>query len=226
MTNIVPKGPRANVSSLATARKRVRGRPSGLGYDPEASEEYASPTLEQHGADPDTDVFALVGQRGYSEDRFYTKSTNQQNHSKELRVALPQGLDAQVYGVVRDVPEYRSLQDFFRDAIVHRLEYLQKRYRISESGRRLLELERLRADSDRRSADIDTMTEAVSDLGVKLTKAWEAQDYAVLVEELEEGAELLDWLRQPYRGQVERLLDEWKGRARDKIKERMESREE
>lgn len=224
---MVPKGPRANVRDIESApSSRPRGRPSGLGYDPEASEEYATETLERHGSDPETDVFSLVGKRGYSEDRFYTRSTDAQGHGEHLRVRMPQGIEAQVYGAVREVSEYRTVQDLMRDAVVHRLEYLQKRYKMSDEARRLLELERLRADSDRRSQDIDTMTDAVVDLGEKLSKAWEAKDYAMVAEELEEGSELIDWLREPYRGQVKQLLADWRARSKEAIDARQKQQEE
>lgn len=216
---MVPKGDRANVTHIAS--KRGRGKPSGLGYDPEAGEEYAGPTL-----DPETDVFALVGKRGYSEERFYTKSEDRHHHSAQIRVNVPKGLNAQIQAAVSRVAEYTSLQSFIRDAIVHRLEFIQRRYKLTEETRRWLELERLQSDSERRRVEVDTMTEAVDALAESLTRHWEAQDYAMLAEELEEGSELLDWLREPYRGQVKGLLGEWSDRARAKIREHEAARDE
>lgn len=211
---IVPKGPRANVTSIDA--KRPRGRPSGLGYDPETGEEITKPTLERgQRADPESDIFALVEQRGYSEDRFYTNSSDVRGHSKMLRIWIPQGIDAQVYGAVNEVPQYRTVQDLVRDAILHRLEYLQRRYQLTDDGRRLLELERWRADSEKRSLEIDTMTGAVDGVSDKLMKAWEAEDYSLFAQELTEAEEQVDWLRDPYKTRMLEVIANWrrKGKA-------------
>lgn len=213
---MTPKGPRANVRAIGSARPR--GRPGGLGYDPTTGEENAGPTLERRPDDsPETDIFTLIGQRGYSEDRFYTKATNDHNHSKVVRLTVPQGIDAQIHGAVNTIPEYRNVHDLVRDAIVHRLEYLQKRYRLTDVGRRFLELERMRADSDHRSREIDLMTETVTDLEEKLTKAWQARDYGMLAAEIEAGEELLDWLREPYASQARQIIHHWRTTGREAI---------
>lgn len=221
MGEMVPKGPRAGEATVRdiTSARSKGGRPSGLGYDPATEQEHQTGASRQPRADPETDVFNVVGQRGYSEDRFYTKSTNEHNHGAELRVRVPQGIDSQIHAAVSDVPEYRNAQDFWRDAAVHRLEYLQKRYSISEEGQRFLELERLTADRERRTRDIDTMDATVTDLGEKLERAWSRRDYGMLAKELEEGDELIDWLREPYHSEVRDLLAEWNRKARAKIME-------
>lgn len=236
---ITPKGPRAataaasdseaaTVSDIDRQRsKRQRGRPSGLGYDPEAGEEYAKPTLERQvgDLDPESDVFAQIGTRGYSEDRFYTSSSDVRGHSKMLRVWIPQGIDAQVYGAINEIPQYRTVQDFMRDAIVHRLEYLQKRYSLTDQGRRLMELERWKADSERRGAEIQTMTSAVSDVGERLAEAWAAEDYQLFMQEMDEASDQVDWLRDPYKTRMVELLKEWRRKAKAEI-ERMERERE
>lgn len=218
---MVPKGPRANVSDIGAAReKRARGRPSGLGYDPSTGEEVIGPTLERQPgeADPESQVFAAYGkQLGYSEDRFYTKSSDQRGHSQMLRVWLPQGIDAQVYAAVNDIPQYRTVQDFVRDAIVHRLEYLQKRYKISKAMQRLLDLERSRAESERRSAEVDTMTAAIDEVAAALTKTWEAGDYALFAQEIDEAEALIDQLRDPYQQRLSKMVGDWKRRGRDEL---------
>lgn len=214
---MVPKGPRAEakkVRDIDSAPSRQGGRPSGLGYDPSLEREHqTSPTTEE------TDVFKTIGHRGYSEDRFYTKSTNEHNHGEKFQVRVPQGIDSQIHAAVREVPEYRHVNDMVRDALVHRLEYIQKRYKITPEAQRFLELERLRADSDRRAADIALMQETVADIAGKLQQAWEAADYGVLAKELVEADELIDWLRAPYQGQVQQLLRDWTDRSRAKIEE-------
>lgn len=217
---MTPKGPRAATAATlgdidSQRAKRARGRPSGLGYDPATGEEFAKPTLERGAAelDPESDVFAQIGARGYSEDRFYCNSSDQRGHSKMLRVWIPQGIDAQVYGAINEIPQYRTTQDFIRDAMLHRLEYLQKRYSLTDQGRRLLEIERWKADSERRSTEIQTMTSAVGSVADRLAESWAAEDYQLFKQEYEEAKDQIDWLRDPYKARMVELLKEWGRKA-------------
>lgn len=216
---IVPKGPRAGnatgaaVRHIDSAKSRGRGRPSGLGYDPSTGQEQYAETYQ----DAEYDVFGTVREAGYSEDRFYTRSTDLRGHGSVLRITMPQGLDSQVYAAVNEIPEYRSVQDFFRDAALHRLEYIQRRYKISEGGQRMLVLERYRADREQRSQEIDSLTTTVEEISEGCQKAWDANDYGLLAQELEKGGEAMEWLRDPYRSKVDKILKDWKGRAKEEL---------
>lgn len=75
---------------------------------------------------PEFDPWSTEDTQKYSEDHFYTRSTNKHDHSAEGRFRLP----PQVYGRIQELidskhfPRYRSTSDFFRDAAIHRLVYL------------------------------------------------------------------------------------------------------
>lgn len=214
MAKPVAKGPTAKVRDIETARSKG-GRPSGPGYDPATGEEFAHPGTVRDAEE--VDVFALVGTRGYSEDRFYTRSTNVHNHGEKINIRVPQGIDSQIYAAVNEIPEYTSLQSFARDAFVHRLEYLQRRYSMSDSLRRLLELERFEADNERRQREIEKMASAVTDLDEKCQLAYEEEDYGMLAEMMDTGEEIMEWLREPYRGRARAVLQRWRARAKDQI---------
>jgi hypothetical protein len=212
----------AEVTDLEQHRQqRKGGRPSGRGYDPASGKEILSTTyLDQvtRESTSETDVFTLVEARGYREDRFYTRSLNADGHGERMNVRLPQGLDSQIYAAVSAVPEYRSVQDFWRDSAVHRLEFLQKRYDIGESARRTLELERIKAELQRGDVEIDVMTEAVDDLELKLQRLWDRKDWAMMAEQLRIAEDLMEWLREPYRTRAVETVEKWKGMARDQLK--------
>lgn len=221
---IVPKGPRAEaakVRNIDTAPSRGRGRPSGLGYDPSTGDEVLKATYHGDRGDGD-EVFASYGKRGYSEDRFYTSATNEHNHGEKLNgIRIPQGIDSQVHAAVREVNEYRHVNDLVRDALLHRLEYLQKRYRLTPETHRMLQLERFAADRERRNREIHTNLETIEDLKVKLEDAWNAKDYRVFASELEEGKQMLEWMREPYHGEVVKILHHWSNVGRVEL-ERMD----
>lgn len=220
---MVPKGERAQQADVVrpiTAAKSSRDRASGsgradsVGYDPEAGEEHGSRYTTKKARDHETDVFTLVESKGYSEDRFYCKSVNADGHGEKLQTRVPQGIDSQMHAAVAVVPEYKSLQDLIRDAVVHRLEYIQKRYTMSEAARRVLELERIQADATRAAQEIDVMTEAVAAIEARCAKAWEAKDWMMLADQMEKASETIDWLRDPYKTQASEILRAWQAKGR------------
>ena len=58
----------------------------------------------------------------YSPKRFYTASDDKQGHSAQIRLYIPKGLAGQIARIINshEIPEYRSIQDFYRDALTHR----------------------------------------------------------------------------------------------------------
>lgn len=238
---IVPKGPAAagttgeqaaaesNVHHISKATgKRGGGRPSGLGYDPAKGEEVRSSTYKEHATRESTseyDVFTLVDERGYRADRFYTRSLNADGHGERINVRLPQGIDSQIHAAVAEVPHYRNIHDFFRDAAVHRLEWIQRSFALGDGARRILELERIRADISGHTQETETMQEAVDDLEAALQKLWDKQDYSMMREMLDSGVEMHEWLREPYKGKALDALTRWKAKAKAEL-ERLQKRQE
>lgn len=60
---------------------------------------------------------------GYSREKFYTVSTNKKGFTSSIRVNVPPDVLSSIGALVasKDIPDYRTLQDFLRDALVHRL---------------------------------------------------------------------------------------------------------
>lgn len=186
------------------------GRPSGLGYDPETGESHST---GEH------DLFTFTGgEKGYRPDRFYTKSTDQRGHGEKIQVRVPQGIDSQVHAAVRDIPEYRSLQDFVRDALVHRLEWVQKQYQLGEEAERILALERFEADNKAYRDDMERMDQASTELEESLVIAVERKDWSTFTQVLGQGDELMEWLRDPYRTKCAEVLQTYRLRHRDDVR--------
>lgn len=64
----------------------------------------------------------------YSADKFYTASRNKKGFGSTIRLNVPPELLAAVSALVasRRVGDYRTSSDFYRDALVHRLKYLEQ----------------------------------------------------------------------------------------------------
>lgn len=210
---LVPKGDKAgsggSVRAIQSAPSKGGGRKSAQGYDPATEESYGSRYSK-----PEHDVFALVERAGYRADRFYCRSTDKQGHGEKLNIRVPQGIDSQIHAAVATTPEYNSLHDFFRDAAVHRLEFLQREYNLGDDARRILELERIEADAYRSAQEIDVMTAAVANMEERCKKAWDAEDYGMLADQMDRASETIDWLREPYKGRASRLLRDWRAKAK------------
>lgn len=213
---VVKKKRHASVTNIDTARGR--GKPAGRGYDPATGEEI-DPTrdepklpeaTDQKGSQAEFDVFALVDSSRYRHDRFYTRSVDRHGHGESLRIRVPQGIDSQILAAVSNIPFYNSPQDFFRDAAVHRLEWLQHHFDLDDSVRRMTELERYNADSERRDQEIAQMQAAVAQLDNHLEVCFQAQDWQMLALGLVEGDELAEWLREPYQTQALQVLAKWR----------------
>lgn len=212
-----PKG--SNVRSIRSAG-HAGGRTSSIGYDPRTGEEFGAKgyrAAESRESDTEYDVFAIVDNRRYSEDRFYTRSVNSDGHGERKQIRFPQGIDTQMEKAVAEVPEYNTVHDLVRDAVLHRLEYLQKRYNLGDGARRMLELERIRADMTRHGQETETMQQAVDDLESGLQKLWDKQDYSLMLEMFQEGSDLHEWLRDPYKSRAVAVLERWKATAKQEI---------
>lgn len=245
MGEIVPKkkarrdggehDPTASASEVAgnvTPIRRPRhagGRVDSTTYDPATGREatakgYRASATRESGLE--SDVFTLVDDRGYREDRFYCRSVNADGHGEKLSLRVPQGIDSQMHAAVAEVPEYRTMHDLVRDAVIHRLEYLQKRYNLGDGARRMLELERISANMEQRTQETETMQAAVENLEGKLQRLYDQRDWSMIVEQFEMGSELLDWLRDPYRGRAAEILGKWKATCRESIRKMVETRED
>lgn len=218
---IVPKGEAAenNVRDISSAPGR--GRPSGLGYDPATGKEHRPSgyvTEATRESTAEYDVFTLVDQKGYRPDRFYTRSLNADGHGERMQIRVPQGIDSQIYTAVATVPQYRSPHDFWRDAAIHRLEWLQKHYDTPDSLRRYIELERMQTDTETALIEVRAMKDSVVQIRTALTEHYEARDWQMLAEEIERSNEKVDWLREPYKSEADAVLEDVKHRAKEQLR--------
>ncbi len=205
---IVPKGPVPSPpapTNVTPIGRKKRGR--GLGYNLETGITYGE----------DFNVFAGDAGGGYRPDRYYTEARDQNGHGERLNIRVPLGMDSQIHKAVAEVGQYASIHDFARDAFMHRLEWLRHNHDLGEGVRRMLELARKEADGEARIQEADSMQGAVDKLIVRLQSLWERTDIGLLAEEISEGNDLIDWLREPYRSKAREVLEDWKRKAKAEI---------
>lgn len=208
MGNIVPKG---NVRAIRSGG-HAGGRRSSRTYNPATGED-----AESRGSLAEFNAFTLETS-GYREDRFYTRSVDADGHGEKLNLRVPQGIDSQMYAAVAEIPEYRTIHDLIRDAVLHRLEYLQKRYSLSQKAQIMLNRERARADRHERVQDSNEQEAMVEEMEQTLSILYQRGDWSLLAEELKDDAETAEFaMRGEYQRRAQEIVRRWRDKSRDQI---------
>lgn len=149
----------------------------------------------------------------YDPARVYTRSTNKFDHSTPLTVGFPREVLALVGKIVSSGVwgEYRSNQDFVRDAVVHRLQARARDLEDQTFEYRLM-IERVQCILDQRAADmraLDKMAESLEELG---DRAAEDGNWANLREVIRQTEILADQIGGPWGARMDRQMDAWRAR--------------
>lgn len=218
MVEMVPKG---NVRSIRSAG-HAGGRRTSRTYDPATGEDSAS-----RGSLAEYNAFTVEGGNGYREDRFYTRSVDADGHGQKLNLRVPQGIDSQMYAAVNEIPEYRTIHDLIRDAVLHRLEYLQKRYSLSQKAQIMLNRERAKADRHERVQDSDEQEAMVKEMDETLGMLHQRGDWSLLAEELTADSETAEFsMRGEYQRQAQGVIRKWTDKSREQIARHREGTDE
>lgn len=151
------------------------------------------------------DPWALSGS-GYSQDNFYTRSTDGNGHSSLVHVKISPALHGELTRLVQgaDVPEYRTHADVVRDALIHRLRYIHDQYSGTVSLA-ALEVEQRQAELDRIAGERESWRKLLGDLERQL-------DALIDENELDEAEwligqnEWIDSMTPPYLVKLARVI--------------------
>lgn len=216
---IVPKKSSATVTPIGKAAGKRGGRQSSIGYNPETQEEnYA------RGSEGEFRAFKVDGS-DYREDRFYVRSVDDRGHGVKMNIRIPQGIDTMMHKAVADLPNYHTMHDLIRDAVMHRLHYIQQRHIIDLDMQTLLDVEALKADDYRQDQIIAGYRDAIKDLDDSLKFVWESGDIGAFREKLSRGSLLVDTMRQPWRTHAGEMLQSWKAKSDERVKKWTADRE-
>jgi hypothetical protein len=140
----------------------------------------------------------------YSLDDFYVASTNQHDHSETIQLKLPKHVKALVNQFVgmEDLPALRSANDVVRDALVHRLHYLQHEYGASDALRLWITMETTRTRLETIHAEMIAQRQLVEYVREVVDQAVESRDPAMLELIATSGTEFVRSAREPHRSSV------------------------
>lgn len=172
---------------------------------------------ETHDADQDWEKewesWMATPEHQYDPARIYTRSTNKFDHSTPLTVGFPREVLALVGKIVSSGVwgEYRSNQDFVRDAVVHRLQTMAGQLEDETFEYRLM-IERVQCILDQRAADmraLDKMAESLEEIG---DRAADDGNWANLREIIRQTEILADQIGGPWGVRMDRQMDAWRAR--------------
>lgn len=145
----------------------------------------------------------------YREDEFYTRSVDGKGHQKHLRVNVPPVMFARMNELANDdgLPDYRTVQDVARDAIEHRLKWLQDNKGVLEEYEQAGQVSRAMSRVESLRAKTQELDNFIDQLHQGMAEAQRSLDL-IRVEELTSiAATTLDSLAGD---QYEQVRDIWK----------------
>lgn len=123
---------------------------------------------------PDDDSWS-VQSHGYKISNFYTRSTDSRGHKESIHLKVPPEIASTMSQIVQkgSIPQYRTVQDLIRDAIVHRLHYLNEQHLMDQESHRLVHAHILISNQIRMMEDHATYQQHVAELAKQCKRLME-----------------------------------------------------
>lgn len=160
----------------------------------------------------------------YDENKFYVYSQDKQGHSHYARIWIPKNLAGLIGRVVNSeqIPEYRSSQDFYRDALFHRAhkvaQWIDDGALKGEIG--VLTLKAEEETINRMKKDAAELIEITRQ---NLQEAWDNGEYEWLDEWIRTRMERVSAIPETHRGEYAELLKTFAVRLKEAKKGRVGS---
>lgn len=136
---------------------------------------------------------------GYSIHEFYMDASDSRGHNRQQQFRMPEHVIGEVASIVNrgDTP-YRTPSDLYRDAINHRLHYINKVYVGSDRLQSMLDIEKraTQLEADRR--EIDAHKAYLENVKRVLDDAKEFEDWGLLKDTVKEIREDTVKMRSPW----------------------------
>jgi hypothetical protein len=173
---------------------RGKGRPSGEAFDPWDTGKGSE----------------------YRPDRFYTRSTNEHDHSEQVRnLRIPPNIFNRLAIIITDkrIPQLRSMQDVVRDALVHRSMFYSE-YLDDPDLKQAVTMEMMVCQAEFHQQEIEASKRLVSEWEDSFRKAVEERDAKRLRIMLDQIEFYIEQLEEPYAGQMQGIFDMYLERTR------------
>lgn len=151
----------------------------------------------------------------YDEQKFYVHSQDQNGHSAYLRVWIPKNIAGMIGRVVNSglIAEYRSAQDFYRDALLHRAYKIAQWIDNDELKAEIGVLD-LQSEEEARARTRKDATALIETLQENLQDAWDRGDLDGLEAHIAQRLETASLIPESHRDSYLSLLKTFQGQAR------------
>ena len=153
----------------------------------------------------------------YSRDQFHTRSTDGHGHQRHLRVNLPPNLFARMNQLIGEFSAYRTPQDVARDAIYHRLKYLNDHVVRDPQFDHVLAIEARKNELSRLQDELQATRELVDAARETVAVAAKNEDWIALSTAIEMAELEIDGLREPYATQLQEVVRDARKKYANKI---------
>lgn len=165
-----------------------------------------------HSHDHDTtDPWETVDANTYSPDQVYTRSVDGRGHSVNTQTKMSPEIAGEIAALVASgvVPEYRTAQDFHRDAAIHRLKYWADREGAGGLERRLT-IEMIRSKTEQALTEMTELQEMVDAKTRAIDAATKLEDWDHLARIIDAAEDEAEVIREPYRGKLMKVVEKAK----------------
>ena len=147
------------------------------------------------------------GNEPYAEDRIYTRSVDKRGFGSSQRTKFPPEVLAEMGKIVAKewVPEYGSVQDFVRDAVIHRLHYWSQRISDKQLSR-VVTAERRISMLEHATREVQNMTAMVAAFEDSFKVAVMAGDAEILEDLMTHISEAMMIAREPYASKLRAIM--------------------
>lgn len=158
----------------------------------------------------------------YDAKKFYTYSQDKNGHSAQVRMWIPKNLAGQIGRIIGsgEIPELRTPQDFYRDALFHRAHVVSEWLDDGEL-RKEVGMMALQAEEDRIAQEQEDFNTLLESTKRNLETALERGDYAHMEEHLKSRWDHLSSIPARFRDEYEALLKSYQDRVRGERKGRL-----
>lgn len=148
---------------------------------------------------------------GYKIEGFYPGSTNKHDHSSMVHLKIAPHVHAKAMELVTQcgIPEYRTVQDFYRDAALHRMKWLAEKYKDADllafvdRQVTVAALDRI----NQQHAEWVAVIEQVTDTLKRLKDYGDGDSTAMLIDSMTPNIAIM---REPYSTNLANVLDQYR----------------
>jgi hypothetical protein len=155
----------------------------------------------------DPDPWSLANANTYDIDKFYCRSTDGKGHYRNIQVPLSPALMGEIQALVASqvISSYRTLQDFIRDACIHRAKYVAELVKSGVLGK-VIDSEIMLAEVARRRVEREGYQKVIEEYKEEVDKCLLAGDKTRVHDLIADMVVFVEHMPPPYNSHLDELI--------------------